>query len=309
MIRAFYILILLLLESVLSMRAEFRGPDFNFVHINTENGLPSNRVRDIVQDDEGFIWFATDGGLVRYDGRATKVYVPQLEGQQEDVFVMSLCRYRNGLLVGTDNGLFGYDPVKESLSPLPLKYAVNVSGRISGTVLNIAVDSDESILLAVDHEGIFKISPSGMVIAQYHFPEVDNHITKVYLDESDGVWALSNSYEGRIYKYDRRDSRFKIFTLNIDGEESTIGGSALLCDQNGTYWLGTWTEGLIRFNSRTGEATRFCNSPVVPAWHIIQSLSSHRPCYWWVQTPDCCCWISPAATIASIMPMNCTRRG
>ncbi|HKQ08482.1 MAG TPA: two-component regulator propeller domain-containing protein [Blastocatellia bacterium] len=33
------------------------------------HGLPSDHVRAIAQDSEGVMWFATDGGLARYDGR------------------------------------------------------------------------------------------------------------------------------------------------------------------------------------------------------------------------------------------------
>ncbi|MFL6227478.1 MAG: two-component regulator propeller domain-containing protein [Pyrinomonadaceae bacterium] len=36
------------------------------------HGLPSDRVRAIEQDAEGALWFATDGGLARYDGRRTQ---------------------------------------------------------------------------------------------------------------------------------------------------------------------------------------------------------------------------------------------
>ncbi|MEO6169081.1 MAG: two-component regulator propeller domain-containing protein [Chitinophagales bacterium] len=33
------------------------------------DGLPSNTVNDMVQDDEGFMWFATDEGASRFNGR------------------------------------------------------------------------------------------------------------------------------------------------------------------------------------------------------------------------------------------------
>ncbi|MCA1641829.1 MAG: histidine kinase [Acidobacteria bacterium] len=36
------------------------------------HGLPSDRVRAIEQDAEGALWFATDNGLARYDGRRTQ---------------------------------------------------------------------------------------------------------------------------------------------------------------------------------------------------------------------------------------------
>ncbi len=36
------------------------------------HGLPSDRVRSIAQDDEGMLWFGTDSGLAKYDGRRTQ---------------------------------------------------------------------------------------------------------------------------------------------------------------------------------------------------------------------------------------------
>src|SRR6202012_4718579 len=34
----------------------------------TENGLPQNSVHSILQTSDGYLWLATDGGLVRFDG-------------------------------------------------------------------------------------------------------------------------------------------------------------------------------------------------------------------------------------------------
>ena len=43
-------------------------------HFTQKDGLPSNVVYDVCQDLEGFIWIATDKGLVRYDGVQFKRY-------------------------------------------------------------------------------------------------------------------------------------------------------------------------------------------------------------------------------------------
>lgn len=40
----------------------------------TAEGLPSNSVYDIMQDEKGFIWFATDEGVSRFDGRNFKTF-------------------------------------------------------------------------------------------------------------------------------------------------------------------------------------------------------------------------------------------
>lgn len=42
--------------------------------INSGNGLPGNAVYDLLQDSKGFMWFATDDGISRYDGHTFKKY-------------------------------------------------------------------------------------------------------------------------------------------------------------------------------------------------------------------------------------------
>jgi signal transduction histidine kinase len=48
--------------------------DFDIRHFNTENGLPQNSIKSIASDEYGFIWLASEAGLLRYDGRSFKVY-------------------------------------------------------------------------------------------------------------------------------------------------------------------------------------------------------------------------------------------
>ena len=43
-------------------------------HFDMNNGLPSTRIYKIIQDNEGFIWMATDNGLVKFDGRDFRVF-------------------------------------------------------------------------------------------------------------------------------------------------------------------------------------------------------------------------------------------
>lgn len=45
-----------------------QAKQYAFTHLTTANGLPSNLVNSIVQDEEGYLWFGTTNGLSRYDG-------------------------------------------------------------------------------------------------------------------------------------------------------------------------------------------------------------------------------------------------
>src|SRR5262245_58589326 len=44
-------------------RAQYR-----FDHWTSDNGLPQNSVRDVLQTRDGYLWFTTFDGLVRFDG-------------------------------------------------------------------------------------------------------------------------------------------------------------------------------------------------------------------------------------------------
>ncbi|HOW25588.1 MAG TPA: histidine kinase [Bacteroidales bacterium] len=65
----------LILLSVTLLPCIFSQAQNPFVHLYTVNeGLPSNAIQCILQDDEKFIWFSTRGGLVRYDGSGFKAF-------------------------------------------------------------------------------------------------------------------------------------------------------------------------------------------------------------------------------------------
>lgn len=54
-----------------------RAQDSNsrfIAHYTNENGLPQNTVRYVVMDWKGYLWLATNAGLVRFDGTHFKVY-------------------------------------------------------------------------------------------------------------------------------------------------------------------------------------------------------------------------------------------
>ena len=49
-------------------------PEGSFSHLTIEDGLPHSYVRAILKAHDGFMWFATARGLVRYDGARLVVY-------------------------------------------------------------------------------------------------------------------------------------------------------------------------------------------------------------------------------------------
>ncbi len=74
-------------------------------NINAENGLPSNTVYNMLQDDDGYIWLGHDKGLSRYDGTNFTNYSTTA---QQGKSVSNLMLYNNVIWCQDFSGNFYY---------------------------------------------------------------------------------------------------------------------------------------------------------------------------------------------------------
>ncbi len=85
--------------------------------VTSFHGLPSDRTHAIAQTEFGVTWFATDGGLARYDGRRTNAI--NAEGLPTGRVLVLKTDPSGALWIGTDNGAARmsngtFDEVKET---------------------------------------------------------------------------------------------------------------------------------------------------------------------------------------------------
>lgn len=94
-----YLFYLILLIAVFSYSQERK-----FIKFSIADGLPQSQIKDIVQDENGFLWVATNGGgVARYDGKEFKEYNTSNNLIYNSINTIS---YNNSLMyVGTKNGL------------------------------------------------------------------------------------------------------------------------------------------------------------------------------------------------------------
>ena len=82
--------------------------DLKFEQFSTENGLSSNQISCIVQDEKGYLWIGTvSGGLNRFDGYNFHVYESESSGLIHPTITSLFIDTENKLWVGTGAGL-GY---------------------------------------------------------------------------------------------------------------------------------------------------------------------------------------------------------
>ena len=83
-----------------------QAQNFHFNTYTTVNGMPSNEVRDIVRDTFGFLWIATDNGLLRFDGTSFKAFHHSIGSQ----YGRSFCQVKGGFLYSHDAGISFIQP-------------------------------------------------------------------------------------------------------------------------------------------------------------------------------------------------------
>jgi signal transduction histidine kinase/ligand-binding sensor domain-containing protein len=144
------------------------GTDIRFRRLSTEAGLSQTRVEQIVQDDQGFMWFGTQFGLNRYDGNAFKVFTPNPASTNSisGGYIYSLFKDRSNMLwIGCNQFVDRFDPTTERFTHYRLDS--KDSDGVPVTVLSIAQDSSGTLWLGTV-SGLYGLdSTTGRIIHHY----------------------------------------------------------------------------------------------------------------------------------------------
>ena len=82
---------------------------YNIWCLGPDQGLASRNIYSIIKDDNGFMWFGTDNGLIRYDGTNAKTYNIQ-NGLPENKIKIVRKDKKGNLWLGTEeSGLVKFD--------------------------------------------------------------------------------------------------------------------------------------------------------------------------------------------------------
>ena len=130
--------------------------DYSFTTITTENGLSNNIIYDILQDKEGYMWFATNNGLNRYDGYTVKTFFHSDADTASIASNVVRCLIEDqegGFWVGTKDGLNKYN---KDFQRFEKHLIIKDSGFTSNQVMSMQFDDLGKIWLTVgNHIGNF----------------------------------------------------------------------------------------------------------------------------------------------------------
>ncbi len=226
-----------------------------FDKISRTDGLSDFSVSGIVQDKQGFLWFATQGGLNRYDGKNFKIYrsIPFEKNTLPHQIIQTMfLDYENSILwLGTYNGLSRFDIDKQQFTNY-LKEPKN-SETISNEVVTAVVKDKDGFIWAGTLDGLNRLDTSTGKFKRY-FPEsgninsVSHNVIRSLLKDKNGdIWI--GTYNG-ICKYDKTTDSFKRYCADEKGKTlfKTQYAMDMQQDDEGTIWIGNFGTGLVSFN-------------------------------------------------------------
>ena len=258
------LLLSLCLFGLLSISAR---DDYSRRNITMNDGLAANAVRNIVQDKNGYIWFGTDNGLCRYDGRRVLTFrIPELGINQ---YISALLACNEGLYVGTEKGVFFIDFNHQTFNKLPMD--------IHSTVTYLATDKEGNLWVSTIAQGVWLYHVKTGQLKQYDLKAAGNAVAQVFVDNSNQIWTVTNWGEPVVQKLNRLHDQFEPVSLSFNGVATSL---RMLQTKDGRLWLGTWEHGLLLMhNDGTLEQVLDPQQTKV-GWHIhtLYELSEEYIC-------------------------------
>ena len=231
-------------------------------NLNTEHGLSNNYVKNIIQDGQGLIWFATETGLNRFDGQAFTSYTVGSSGLYNDAINTLLYDpYDNLLWIGT----------KSILAMLNLNnyQFSNYEGEKDAPLHNIVDMSfagDSGIWITNHHDGIVYYNKRTKQFKHYSDKNIRglNNSNWCAFDDGKGNLYIGHA-QGGLSILNVSNNAIRHFRHNPDNPHSLPGNSVytICIDHQQNIWVGT-NQGLALFNPQQDTFQVFKHNPNNP---------------------------------------------
>ncbi len=209
---------------------------FTISHWTMDDGLPQSSANDILQTKDGYLWLATFGGLVRYNGESFTVFDRSNSNGMRSDRILSLFEDRSGALwCSTEDGFLRFQ-----------------HGKFTTFMISDGKVAYSPLMVEQDARGILWVSAHGK---PYRFNGESFEQVSVLTDsttvfkavaEKNGAWIA----HGRELLKTLGDTIVlikdfsKTLKNNIQGVKEYPAGS-------GNIWIVTSGDGLIRYSNGT----------------------------------------------------------
>lgn len=212
-------------------------------HLTIDDGLSSNAIYSITQDDLGRMWFGTIDGLHCYDGNRISVWRDSEIKTLGQVIYVVREDSEGKLWIGSEMGLSVFDLKTEKFMDSPID---NNGVRIMAPVSDIIFDRKGRTWISTAGHGIFRYdNETGKV---HHYVAVgrinSDIITHLTEDRNGNIWVASP--EEGLSRFNEKENIF------IPVESSPKGTISIYEDKSGNLWIGS-ESGLYNFDRKNNK--------------------------------------------------------
>ena len=224
-------------------------PLCHVVQYDEKDGVPSSHLSQLLQDERGFMWFATWNGLCRYDGYDFQTFKPQVG----DGCHMMTDRIRNMLLLPseqilcqTDEGNYMFDLKSYTFRDLTAKEQQQIDA-LAKTPRQSRSLQRKPYSWTDSHQTRWTLNGDGRLTwldtqtgqeIDYPLPTAFRTLTFAMADNRGNLWALD--YQS-IYKICTDKHRTQRVAITPKAEVKCLFG-----DLQGRYWVATKDDGAVR---------------------------------------------------------------
>ena len=239
-----------------------------------DDGLPAANVTGIAQTRDGFLWLATQSGLVRFDGTQFEV-VPIPARRARPFIITMLCDHAENLWLAESGG------VVVRWSPLSSQMFTSSNGLPDALALQMLETPDHAVWISYGDGSVFRIAPDGKTVRLTAADGLnDDGVASLTLDARGVLWFAKGTRFGfwnggrfeQAGTLSERNPRIlgarngglwfctssqllrmssnavPVTVARFDGDSSRLRPSVLFEDFNGRLWIGTASDGLFELD-------------------------------------------------------------
>jgi diguanylate cyclase (GGDEF)-like protein len=222
-----------------------------FEAIGARQGLTSSSIQDVLVDRHGFVWFAGDGGVHRYDGLRVETF--DRDPDRHDTLVsranQALAETADAIWILSFTGVLQrLDAATGKIEHYRLARAPD--GRQPSRGVRLVADRRGRLWIGTDI-GLFRFDSTSRRYSTIPLPG-ESRVTALALS-ADGTRLLIGRLGGDVLATDLEDpSRVETLVSLVEGDHAVVPlviaeARAPRDGANGQLWLGT-SEGLFRFD-------------------------------------------------------------
>lgn len=213
------------------------------IHVSESEELATDATNMFLDSRDSSIWYSNQNGLISNLESHTALKVPVNVGKTGKIF--SLCLHKGIWQIGTEHGLFRYDP-DNGLADCILKDI---------PILSLTDGTQDILWVGTDMQGVYQLSDTKDTFTTYpekgSFKFGNSAVRSFHEDIYKRLWVGTKGSGIFVLSHDRPGERIieKRFTI----DNGLINNSVYaLCGGPSEIWIGTDGKGLNYYDLKTG---------------------------------------------------------